>query len=424
MEPKYISVAALNRYIQYKLEQDIHLQQVYIRAEISNLRLSKNILYFVLKDDEAEIDALMFSSAYAKLSFEPLDGMTVLVYGKVGVYPKRGKYSISVFTMEQAGLGNAYLQFIQLKEKLEKEGLFDEKQKLSLPNMPEKIGVITSATGDAINDILSTIQKRFPLAAVYLYPALVQGADAPKSIIQALQRANQDQLAEVLILARGGGSMEDLSCFNDEELARVIFKSRIPTVSGVGHESDYTICDFIASRRAPTPTGAAVLVTPDRMDLIKDIETFQKRIVSSVKQKLITSYNQLQHATESYGIKQFMQIVERWENRFLQTQHRLQQASPKQKIGEWENAVNQFSQSLQSSALQKITVENQKIENVIEKLILLNPLHILNKGYALTYQNGKMISSVKQIEKEQNLLVQYSDGQVETKIEYIKYEKL
>ena len=263
---RYLTVSALTNYLAYKFENDPHLFKVYLKAEISNVRLSKGILYFVLKDEDSEINALMFSKDLSKINFKIEDGKKVLVCGRVSLYKKRGTYAITVSQMEEAGLGDAYLNFQRLFKKLSAEGLFEEKYKKSIPLFNHKIGVVTSQTGDAINDITSTIKKRYPLSEIILYPAIVQGEDAPKSIIDAINKANMDAVCDCLIIARGGGSIEDLSCFNDEELARVIFSSSIPTISGVGHEADFTICDYVSSKRAPTPTGAGVIATPKTID--------------------------------------------------------------------------------------------------------------------------------------------------------------
>ncbi|MDD3123586.1 MAG: exodeoxyribonuclease VII large subunit, partial [Candidatus Izemoplasmatales bacterium] len=279
---KYLTVTALNKYISYKFESDVNLGFVYIQGELSNTRFSKDHLYFVLKDSESEISGIMYASSASKLTFMPKDGTKVLVSGKVSVYQKKGTYNLTAITMSEFGLGALYQDFLLLKEKLDKEGLFDVKYKKKIPEFSEKIGVITSPTGDAFQDIRSTISLRFPIAKIYLYPALVQGIDAPKSLIKALDQAYLDNIVDVIIIARGGGSIEDLSCFNNEELARKIFSSKIPIVSGVGHETDFTICDFVADDRAPTPTGAAVRVTKNKALLIQDIENINKRLSSGI----------------------------------------------------------------------------------------------------------------------------------------------
>jgi exodeoxyribonuclease VII large subunit len=377
MEIKVITVSALNRYIQYKFEQDIHLQLVYLKAEISNVRLSKGILYFVLKDEESEIDALMFQNIASKLKFEPIDGMTVIVSGKVSVYQKRGRYSFNVLTMEQTGLGNAYLEFLQLKEKLSKEGLFDADKKLPLPRMSERIGVITSATGDALHDILTTIQRRFPIAKVYLYPALVQGPEAPASLIRSLEQANLDKLVDVILIARGGGTVEDLSCFNDERLARTIFHSRIPTVSGVGHEQDYTICDFVASFRAPTPTGAAVAVTKDQVELLATLDYQEKQLQSSVRQKLMTMYRDYQTLINSHRIKNFTQTLEAKSQMVSQLENRLKLQSPIKMIQDYEATRRILEERLQSTTSRLLDRFEDQVLQQVDKLIILNPLHLI-----------------------------------------------
>jgi len=306
---KYLTVAALNKYLYYKFDNDLNLRDIYLKAEISNIRLSKGILYFVLKDSESEISGLMYGQTLQKLKFEPKDGVTVLVNGKVSLYPKRGTYNITVFEMEEKGLGEAYLNFQRLKEKLLKEGLFDEDKKLPIKKFNNSIGVITSSTGDAVHDILSTIKRRFPLSEVIFYPAIVQGDDAPQSLINAVKKANFEKKVDVLIIARGGGSLEDLSCFNDEELARTIFASSIPTISGVGHEADFTICDFVSSRRAPTPTGAAVIATPDKVELYNYIENLINQLTYNYKQNLINKYNEYSIIKDRYNERKFVEKI-------------------------------------------------------------------------------------------------------------------
>ncbi|MDD4212085.1 MAG: exodeoxyribonuclease VII large subunit [Bacilli bacterium] len=416
MEIKYISVGALNRYIQYKFDSDSNLQLVYVKAEISNVRLSKGIMYFVLKDEESEIDGLMFQNSVTKLKFDPIDGMKVLVSGKVSVYQKRGRYSFQVLTMEQVGLGNAYLEFLQLKEKLAKEGLFDLEKKLPLPIMSQAIGVVTSSTGDALHDVVSTIERRFPIAKVYLYPAIVQGQDAPTSLIRAIDQANRDALVDVIIIARGGGTVEDLSCFNNEDLARTIFNSKIPTVSGVGHEQDYTICDFVASFRAPTPTGAAVAVTKDQVELLSIIMGFEKEIVSAMKQKLITCHRDYQTPIQSYGFKNFIDTIEAREESVSLLTNRLILQSPMRLIQEMDTRREQLETHLQERIEKSLDGLDQEIARGIDKLILLNPLNLMKKGYAVTYQDQKVITSVEKLDEKKPLQVLYADGEAITTI--------
>lgn len=447
MENKYITVSALNRYIQYKFDNDVHLQTVFIKAEISNLRLSKGILYFVLKDDESEIDGLMFQNMVNRLKFQPIDGMNVLATGKVTVYQKRGRYSINVFALEEAGLGDAYLNFLRLKEKLEKEGLFDQKYKKPIPSMSENIGVITSATGDALHDITSTVNKRFPLAKITLYPALVQGSEAPNDLIRALKKATTENKVDVIIIGRGGGSVEDLSCFNDEQLAKAIFASPIPTVSAVGHESDYTICDFVASLRAPTPTGAAVLVTKDQQEIFATIEFYERQLTHTTKQKLIRCFQEYQSISTTYGLQQFSQSIEQRDDRLKQIVQHLELLNPKRiidmhlktisdlqlrlhllhlddRINEKIEYVHQMQhKTLELTQLMLINIE-QRIHHTIEKLVLVNPLHLMQKGYTLTYQNNRLVTSIKQVNRKDRLTVRFEDGKIVTDIVEVVDEKL
>lgn len=447
MENRYLTVSALNKYIAYKFDKDIHLQNVVVKAEISNIRLSNGILYFVLKDEESEIDALMFSNNVSRLKFNPVDGATVLATGKINVYVKKGRYSITVTTMEDVGLGEAYLNFIRLKEKLEKEGLFDQDKKLPLPRMAEKIGVITSSTGDALHDIVSTISKRFPIAKIYLYPALVQGKEAPESLISALNKAISDNIVDLIIIGRGGGSIEDLSCFNDENLARTIFNSPIPTISAVGHEADYTICDFVASFRAPTPTGAAVIATREKGDILNELAIINRHLASAIKQKIVTSYNDYQKAINSYGFKNFLTLLEKKEEDLAKTINHLKLVSPLQSINNkltkvedltlrlnllnLENIIDEYYQDInfyekQASKflLDYVSQNEVMVDNLIEKLILLNPLNIMKKGYTLTYQDNHLLTSVKNIDVSKKLNIKYHDGEVEALITEVKDENI
>lgn len=416
MANKYLSVAALTKYLFYKFDTDLNLRNVYLKAEISNVRLSKGILYFVLKDSEAELGALMYQNTWSKLSFELTDGMTVLVQGKVSLYEKRGTYAMTVFSMEQAGLGNCYLQFIQLKEKLEKEGLFDEAHKKPIPTISNVIGVITSGTGDAMHDIFSTIEKRFPLSKILFYPSIVQGVDAPKSMIASIRKANLDKKADVLIIARGGGSTEDLSCFNDEELARAIYASDIPIISGVGHEADYTICDFVSSHRAPTPTGAAVIATPDKNDILKDLTIKQNKLKNYILQKIQNIEHKVESLSERYGLKRFIEKINVQEHELEKTKKHLILLSPKRKIELFEMKVSEFHESLfQSLKLSLSSLEDQ-LKHSIEKMILLNPLNIMEKGYTIVMQNDKIVTRKEHI-KEDTFTIKFYDGDIKVKKE-------
>lgn len=416
MADKYLSVSALNKYLYYKFDNDLNLRSIYLKAEISNVRLSKGILYFVLKDNESEIDGLMFGQTYQKLKFKPVDGMTVLVNGKVGLYVKRGTYAITVSEMEQAGLGEAYLKFELLKEKLLKEGLFDESKKLPIPKFNEKIGVITSGTGDAMHDIFSTIKKRFPLSEIVFYPAIVQGNDAPQSLINAIKLANLENKVSVLIIARGGGTIEDLSCFNDEQLARTIFASKIPTISGVGHEADFTICDFVSSRRAPTPTGAAVIATPDKNELLNYIENLDNRLLYNYKQLLIKKFNDFSNISSRYTEKNYLNKINELYNKVENLNKQLSLLSPVKIISDNENKLSMLNNNLNVVYNNIINKNDINVNHFIDKLILLNPLNLMKKGYSITYKDNKVITSVDLLDINDEITVKFQDGNINAKV--------
>lgn len=409
---KYLSVSALNKYLYYKFDTDLNLRNVYLKAEISNVRFSKGILYFVLKDSESEINAIMFSSLMERLNFKVEDGMTVLVCGKVSVYPKRGTYSITVNQIEAVGLGQAYLQFLALKEKLLKEGLFDEQYKKEIPYFNHKIGLITSGTGDAMHDVISTVNRRYPLSEVILYPAIVQGSDAPKSLINAINKANEEAICDCLIICRGGGTIEDLSCFNDEELARCIFDSAIPTISGVGHEQDFTICDFVASRRAPTPTGAAVIATPDMADLFRNLENKAISLKNSIKTKLTNCFNEYNNLRNSYALVSFPSIIDRKLENVISIEKRLESLKPINKIDNYLNNLNNIDDNINRIYSNKLNNLEYNLKTRIDKLILLNPLNIMSKGYSVTFQDEKVISNIDLVDKNKKLETKVLGGKI------------
>lgn len=420
---KYLSVSALNKYLYYKFDTDLNLRNVYLKAEISNVRFSKGILYFVLKDNESEINAIMFSSLMERLNFKIEDGMTVLVCGKVSVYPKRGTYSITVNQIEAVGLGQAYLEFLALKEKLLKEGLFDEQYKKEIPYFNHKIGLITSGTGDAMHDVISTVNRRYPLAEVVLYPAIVQGNDAPRSLINAINKANEEAICDCLIICRGGGTIEDLSCFNDEELARCIFDSSIPTISGVGHEQDFTICDFVASRRAPTPTGAAVIATPDMNDLYRNIENKAFVLKNAIKNKLTNCFNEYNNLSNSYALKSFPMIIDRHLDNVISLEKRIENFKPINKINNYLDNLNNIYNNLNRFYLDKMNNCEYNLKTKIDKLILLNPLNIMSKGYSVTFQDNKVISNIDMVDSSKVLETKVLGGKIISTVNEIIKEK-
>jgi len=288
---KYLTVSAITQYLKHKFDSDEHLKTVFIKGEVSNFKShSTGHLYFSIKDETSKINAIMFSSSAKKITFKPADGVKVLVVGRISVYEATGNYQIYVDEMLEDGVGNLYLTFEKLKEQLSKEGLFDEKYKKPIPRIPKRVGVVTAPTGAAIKDILSTIKRRFPVCEVILFPSLVQGDSAKDDIVKNIKLAENYEL-DLLIVGRGGGSIEDLWAFNEEVVARAIFNSSIPIISAVGHEVDFTIADFVADLRAPTPTGAAEMAVPNIVDLVKYLNNLNIRLNEYIYRKI--NYNKL-----------------------------------------------------------------------------------------------------------------------------------
>ena len=279
---KYITVTQLNRYLKFKIENDPNLGLIFLRGEISNFKNhTRGHFYFTLKDETSRINAIMFSTNTKKIKFMPSDGMKVLVTGRISLYEASGGYQIYVEEMIEDGVGNLYIAFEQLKERLQKEGLFNPEHKKKIPKIPNKIGIITASTGAAIKDILSTIKRRFPLCETILFPTLVQGEFAKDDIVKNLKIADDYNL-DVIIVGRGGGSIEDLWPFNEEIVARAIYEAKTPIISAVGHEIDWTISDFVADMRAPTPTGAAEMAVPNKEDVINYIEQIKIRLIKNI----------------------------------------------------------------------------------------------------------------------------------------------
>ena len=458
---QFVSVSAINRYINFKFEQDINLQEVYLQGEISNFKYSGKHCYFSLKDPYSEISAMFFYPANLDLRFKPVDGMSVQVSGKIQIYQKKGTYAIIVNKMAETGVGLLYQEYLDLKDKLQKEGLFDPEKKLPLPTYPEKVAIITAPTGEAINDIISTFNRRFPLVKLKLYPALVQGSDAPKDLIRALKKVYDDNDADAIIIGRGGGSFEDLSCFNDEALARMLFASKIPTVSAVGHEGDYTICDFVASFRAPTPTGAAMALSKDKQEVNDLLIDRSSRLKLAIKTKLINNFQVWQNLINSYGLANFHKIIESKYLALENTNNILQKYSPMQLIKSIENNINECDLKLSNIINNKITIANSevngyinrlkplliiskvnnlgnqvnsleekitvlnnalinhnesKLNNLIDKVVILNPFNIMNKGYSIVYKNDLIVSTIKDLNKGDDIFIKMVDGTIEAKV--------
>lgn len=434
MDIKYYSITALNRAIKNMFDNKPELNRVYIKGEISNYKHhTRGHLYFTLKDENSRIAAVMFSSAASKLLFEPEDGMKVLVCGRVTVYEATGGYQIYVEQMDLDGIGNLYLEYEKLKNKLKAEGLFDLEHKRPIPKYPRKIGIITASTGAAIRDILSTIKRRYPICQTILFPALVQGVGAKESIVYQLQRA-QDFDLDVLICGRGGGSIEDLWAFNEECVARAIYASKIPVISAVGHEVDFTIADFVADLRAPTPTGAAEMAVPNLVDVNNLINQYKIRVNESINNLLNLNNKKLEHLKGSYVLRNPLALYEVKEqkldgyidvlnkyitNKLNESRIKLNHVkdsfvlkNPLSLYMIKQEKLNNYVEQLQKIVVNYLDNGKYRYNLLVNKLELLNPLNILNNGYSLVSMNGKIIKSSKDVKEKDILEIRLHEGKI------------
>ena len=416
MNDKYITVTQLTRYIKYKIDNDVHLNEVFLRGEISNFKAhSRGHFYFTLKDETSRINAIMFASNTRSLKFVPQDGMKVLVTGKVSVYEANGGYQIYVNELLEDGIGNLYIAFEQLKKKLEEEGLFKEIYKKPIPKIPKKIGVITAPTGAAIRDIISTIKRRWPLTEIYLYPALVQGEDAKEDIVRQIKRADLAGL-DTLIVGRGGGSIEDLWAFNEEIVARAIFECSTPVISAVGHEVDFTIADFVADLRAPTPTGAAEMAVPQ----LKDIENYLHQVVirlnNSITSHIKMDRQRLMKLTSRSIFQNPIMIYQTKELAFDHLMERLKFSLVNLKNIKEKEFIQIKNSYVLRNPYQLLEQKKNRFVPVLAKLETLSPLLTLKRGYTITKKGDKVINSSKKLKKDDLLEVEFHDGVVQTKV--------
>lgn len=438
MNEKYITITQLTRYIKYKIDQDGNLNQVFLKGEISNFKAhTRGHYYFTLKDENSRINAIMFASSASKLKFRPEEGMKVLVTGKISVYEATGAYQIYVSEMSEDGVGNLYVAFEQLKKKLEQEGLFKEEYKKKIPRIPETIGVITAPTGAAIKDILSTIHRRWPYAKTILFPSLVQGIDAKEDVVRQIKRAEEYPL-DVLIVGRGGGSIEDLWCFNEEIVARAIFDCPIPVISAVGHEIDFTIADFVADLRAPTPTGAAEMAVPNQQDVKNYCLQLQIRLKKRMQHLYSSKRQQLDALFQHYLFQNPMSIYQAKEQTYDYLFERLEQTMQKV-LRENRHRFNYLQNSfifkkpeeLYKNQKQKFTTLIQQLETsskrVIEKkqhlylqslnrLEPLNPLLTLKRGFSIAKKQDQVIAKAKDLKTNDQIQITFQDGEIQAKV--------
>lgn len=421
MDNKYLSISAITRYLKAKFDLDDNLKSVFLKGEISNFKAhTSGHLYFSLKDEGSKINAIMFSRNAAKINFKPVDGTKVLVSGRISVYEPTGNYQIYVDDMEEDGVGNLYVAYEKLKQDLEKEGLFKQEHKKTIPRFPKKVGVITASTGAAVRDIITTIERRFPICEIILFPTLVQGENAKEDIVKNIKRA-EDYDLDVLIVGRGGGSIEDLWAFNEEIVARAIYNCTIPTISAVGHEIDFTISDFVSDLRAPTPTAAAEMAVPNIIDLEKHIGQLNIRLKESIIKKVKYQKLYLDSIKNSFVIKNPMIMYENKKQTIDLMQNKIKDLVLR-KIEKTEEKLNNIKNSYVFTK-PEILYQNEKqtIKIIIEKLELLNPLNTLNRGYSITYSDGKVIKDIKDV--KDTVTIKLYNGSFKAKVIEIGDEK-
>jgi len=412
-EKQYLSVTALTKYIKYKFDNDVHLKNVLLKGEISNFKHhSRGHFYFTLKDDKAQISAIMFASSSKNVLFKPESGMSVLVEGYLTVYEATGQYQIYVNKMDEDGIGSLHVAYEQLKKKLSDEGLFDPIHKKPIPKFPSTIAVLTSPTGAAVRDIINIINRRYPLAKIVVYPTLVQGEFAKDAIVKNLKQVNERGVADVIILGRGGGSIEDLWPFNEEIVAYEIFKSKIPIISSVGHETDFTISDFVADLRAPTPSGGAELAVPDQNELLNYIAQLEAAGKMSLVRLLKSKKERLERLKRSYVFKDPLRLTESKSRRYDHLREKLELLSPVNRITQSYDKVNHLTMKVQNYYDRYLTKQQNDYVILLNKLELLNPLSIMKKGYSVTKKDGKILKSVADIKKQDQLDILLNDGSV------------
>lgn len=416
MTNNYITIGALNKYLKNLFDGDTNLQQVYLKAEISNFKAhTRGHLYFTLKDETSRINAVMFSYNALKLKFKPVDGMKVLVKGKISVYEATGSYQIYVEEMDQDGLGNLYIEFEKLKKKLASEGLFDPDKKKKIPKVPKKIGIVTASTGAAIKDILTTIKRRFPICETILFPSLVQGADAAKDIVKNIEIANTYDI-DTLIVGRGGGSIEDLWPFNEEIVARAIYESKVPVISAVGHEIDFTIADFVADLRAPTPTAAAELAVPNIETINTYLETVINRSTISINNYIDARKQTLGNLVSSYVLKKPTAMYEIKEQNldFLidNLNKEIKNIIDNNKIRLHKNISSYVITN--PDIIYKYKMQN--LEHIINKLDVLNPMNTLKRGYSITKKDDRVISDIKKVNVNDIINISIKNGNINAKV--------
>lgn len=414
---EYLSVSTLTKYLKAKFERDPYLERVYLTGEISNFRRRPNHQYFALKDEGAVIQATMWAGQFRKLDFELEEGMKVLAIGRISIYPPSGSYSINIESLVPDGVGALALKFEQLKKKLAAEGLFDQRWKQKLPQFSKKIAVVTSPSGAVIRDIITTVQRRFPMSQIVLYPTKVQGAGAAEEISGNIRRANERGDFDVMIIGRGGGSIEDLWGFNEEIVVRAIFESRIPIISSVGHETDVTLADFVADSRAATPTAAAELATPNtKIDLINWANEQESRLFNRLTHLIKIRRERLEKLSQSVVFRQPERLYDGHVQKLDRLCERLTVLT-ENKVANMKHRYELSANRLIPTYSKIVESKKNKTEQLYQSLLLLDISKIKARGFSLiTDENGKIIKSVSDVKKGQALDVELTDGQVKVEV--------
>ncbi|WP_410888673.1 exodeoxyribonuclease VII large subunit [Pediococcus pentosaceus] len=443
-EDKYLTVSALTNYIKRKFDADPYLHRVYLVGEISNFRLRTNShQYFSLKDENAKISAIMFKSAFAKVKFQPEEGMRVIVSGRISLYPGNGSYQIYVDSMQPDGVGALYQAYEQLKIKLSQEGLF-EAPKLPIPKYPRKIAIVTSPSGAVIRDIITTVSRRYPTVQLVLFPALVQGNEAANSIAAQIKMINTLDDFDTIIIGRGGGSIEDLWPFNEEVVARAIFASKLPVISSVGHETDTTIADLVADMRAATPTAAAELATPVLTDILEELQKLQLQTIVAFRNILKMRSQQVQHLQQSYIFQEPQRLYEGYvqnvdilteklislekqqittaEGSFKTLNSRLLANTPASRIKMAKQNVEHLRQMANNNITNRFSKYANDLNSLIGSLDTLSPLKIMSRGYTYVTRDTKVVKSIEDLSIDDKIQLNFSDGSANAVIKTINSE--
>ena len=444
---EYLSVSTLTKYLKLKFDKDPYLERVYLTGQVSNFRRRPNHQYFSLKDEKAVIQATIWGGVYKKLGFDLEEGMKINVIGRVQLYEPSGSYSIIIEKAEPDGIGALAIQFEQLKKKLGEEGLFEERFKQALPQFPKKIGVVTSPSGAVIRDIITTVSRRFPGVEIILYPTKVQGEGASAEVAENIRRANERNDLDVLIIGRGGGSIEDLWAFNEEVVVRAIFESHIPIISSVGHETDTTLADFVADRRAATPTAAAELATPvTKLDLLAHLQQQQNRLAAAMSNRL--TYNRERLAKLSYSVifrqperlyDSYLQKLDQLNLRLKQKireyyneevqrarllQHRLEALAPLRQVQIYQERVAQLERLLRSNMAVVYDHKVAEVKRLSDALLMLDTSRIVARGYAIVKKDEQVLESIEKVNKKDQLTILMRDGQIEVEVKDVERKEI